>query len=125
MTSAVEVITSVQRRRRWPQAEKERLVAAAIEPGANACEIARQAGIHQSQLYRWRRELCGPRQAEPGFVALAVATEPEASSRQALASAGIIEVEFAAGARVRVSGTVDPAVVSAAIEALLRGMRRR
>ena len=71
MTSAVEVITSVQRRRRWPQAEKERIVAAAIEPGANACEVARQAGIHQSQLYRWRRELCGPRQAEPGFVAIA------------------------------------------------------
>jgi transposase len=125
MTSAVEVITSVQRRRRWPQAEKERIVAAAIEPGANACEVSRQAGIHQSQLYRWRRELCGPRQAEPGFVALTVATEPEASSRQALASAGIIEVEFAAGARVRVTGPVDPAVVSAAIEALLRGMRRR
>jgi transposase len=58
-------------------------------------------------------------------VALTVATEPEASSRQALASAGIIEVEFAAGARVRVTGTVDPAVVSAAIDALLRGMRRR
>jgi transposase len=119
MTSAVEVITSVQRRRRWPQAEKERLVAAAIEPGANACEVARQAGIHQSQLYRWRRELCGPRPTEPGFVALAVAAEARP------VTAGIIEVEFAAGARVRVTGPVDPAVVSAAIEALLRGMRRR
>ena len=29
----VEVITSVQRRRRWSRAEKERIVAAAIEPG--------------------------------------------------------------------------------------------
>jgi transposase-like protein len=28
----VEVITSVQRRRRWSRAEKERIVAAAIEP---------------------------------------------------------------------------------------------
>jgi len=37
MTKAhVEVITSVQRRRRWSQAEKERIVAAAIEPGAVA-----------------------------------------------------------------------------------------
>jgi transposase-like protein len=36
MTKAVEVITSVQRRRRWSRAEKERIVAAALEPGAVA-----------------------------------------------------------------------------------------
>jgi transposase len=40
----VEVITSVQRRRRWSAAEKERIVAAAIQPGAIASEIARAAG---------------------------------------------------------------------------------
>jgi transposase len=44
----VEVIPSVQRRRRWSRAEKERLVAAAIEPGAIASEVARAAGIHAS-----------------------------------------------------------------------------
>ena len=32
MTKAVEVITSVQRRRRWTRAEKERIVAAAMAP---------------------------------------------------------------------------------------------
>ena len=32
----VEVITSVQRRRSWSRAEKERIVAAAMEPGAVA-----------------------------------------------------------------------------------------
>jgi len=31
-TGRVEVITSVQRRRRWPRAEKERIVAASLEP---------------------------------------------------------------------------------------------
>ena len=34
MTKQIEVITSVQRRRRWSRSEKERIVAAAIEPGA-------------------------------------------------------------------------------------------
>jgi transposase len=48
----VEVITSVQRRRRWPRAEKERIVAASLETGAIASEVARAAGIHTSQLYR-------------------------------------------------------------------------
>ena len=31
----VEVITSVERRRRWSAAEKEQLVAASLEPGAS------------------------------------------------------------------------------------------
>jgi transposase len=54
----VEVITSVQRRRRWSIGEKERIVAAAVEPGAVASEVARAAGIHVSQLFRRRRQLC-------------------------------------------------------------------
>ncbi|WP_208247300.1 transposase (plasmid) [Rhizobium sp. T1470] len=44
----IEVITSVERRRRWSRAEKERLVAACLEPNASVSEIARSAGIHAS-----------------------------------------------------------------------------
>jgi len=54
----IEVITSVERRRRWSREDKERLVAACLEPGAVLFEIARTAGIHVSQLFRWRKELC-------------------------------------------------------------------
>ena len=43
-SSRVEVITSVQRRRRWTSAEKEQLVAASLEPGAVASQIARETG---------------------------------------------------------------------------------
>ena len=112
--TAVEVITSVQRRRRWSRAEKERLVAASLEPGAVASAIAREAGIHVSQLFGWRRQLCGPPSA--GFAAVRVA--PEAGGP------GVIEIEFAAGARIRVSGAVDPSVLTAAISALAGGKRR-
>ena len=41
----VEVITSVQGRRSRSRAEKERIVAAALELGAVASEVARGAGI--------------------------------------------------------------------------------
>jgi transposase len=58
MTKAVEVITSVEHRWRWSRAEKERLVGAALEPGAVAFEIAPVAGIHNSQLFRWRQQQC-------------------------------------------------------------------
>src|SRR5436305_14830860 len=68
----VEVITSVQRRRRWPISEKERIVAAALEPGAVACEVARAAGSHVSQLLRWRQQLCAPERTAPTFSPVAV-----------------------------------------------------
>ena len=76
----VEVITSVQRRRRWSRSEKERIVAAAMESGAVASEVARAAGIHTSQLFRWRQELCGRRRAAPGFSAVAVVPEAAATA---------------------------------------------
>src|SRR5207247_9032171 len=99
MTKAqVEVITSVQRRRRWSRAEKERIVAAALEPGAVASEVARAAGIHTSQLFRWRQELCLPA-SPPGFSPVAVLPEPGLGSPPPEA-AGVTEVEFAGGGRL-------------------------
>lgn len=56
--SRAEVITSVERRRRWSRDEKERVVAASLEPGATISEVARVAGLHVSQLFRWRKEPC-------------------------------------------------------------------
>jgi transposase len=115
MTSgAVEVITSVQRRRRWTAAEKERLVAASLEPGAVASAVAREAGIHVSQLFGWRRRLSGAPQGT--FAAVRIAAERVA--------AGMIEIEFASGARMRISGAVDPAMLSVTIAALASGKRR-
>src|SRR5690349_12319099 len=74
MTKAqVEVITSVQRRRRWSRAEKERIVAAALEPGAVASEVARAAGIHTSQLFRWRQQVCERTQTPVAFNPVAIA----------------------------------------------------
>ena len=119
----VEVITSVERRRRWSRAEKERIVAAALEPGAIASAVAREAGIHASQLYRWRQELCGPARATPGFAAVTIAPEPSVAASAAIAPHGLIEIELATGARIRISGAVDAATVSAAISALT-GKRR-
>jgi hypothetical protein len=43
----VEGITSVQRRRRWPTAEKIRLVEETMQPGMSASYVARRAGVPQ------------------------------------------------------------------------------
>ena len=126
MTKAqVEVITSVQRRRYWSRGEKERIVAAAIEPGAVASEVARAAGIHTSQLFRWRQQLCERAQIPAVFKPVVVKPEPEAASLPLPEKAGIIEVEFAGGGRMRISGSVEASTVSALMKALAKGKRRR
>ena len=78
----VEVITSVQRRRRWPRAEKERIVAAAMEPGAVASEVARAAGVYVSQLFRWRQQLCAAAPAAPVFSPVAIVAGAGSGSRR-------------------------------------------
>lgn len=121
----VEVITSVERRRRWSRAEKEQLVAASIEPGAVASEVARAAGVATSQLFRWRRQLCGPAAPSSSFSAVAVVPGPDAPGSVPPANGSTIEVEFATGGRLRISGPVDGSLVSALIKALTRAKRRR
>jgi transposase len=127
MTKAVEVITSVQRRRRWSRTEKERIVAAALEPGAIASEVARASGIHTSQLFRWRQQLCERAQV-PAFNQVAIAGEPVSACPAIPAvpePAGSIEIEFATGGRMRITGPVDARTVSALMKALAKRERRR
>jgi transposase len=51
----VEVITSVQRRRRWSAEEKARMVQETYAPGMTVSLVARQHGIAPNQLFSWRR----------------------------------------------------------------------
>jgi transposase len=137
MTKAqVEVITSVQRRRHWSRAEKERIVSAAMEPGAVASEVARAAGIHVSQLFRWRQQLCVRTQIPAVFNPVAVAPEaaatssassplPERTGSGSPEAPGVIEVEFASGGRMRISGAVAASTVLALMKVLAKGKRRR
>jgi transposase len=116
-----EVITSVQRRRRWSRAEKEQIVAAAMVEGANASEVAREAGIHTSQLFRWRQQLCerSPR-ATAAFQSVAIV--PEAPMP---ADDGVVEIEFAVGGRMRISGRVDASLVTSLANALAADRQTR
>jgi transposase len=115
----VEVITSVQRRRRWSASEKRQLVAASLEPGASVSALAREAGMHASQLYGWRRQLGARRSMS--FTPVQVTPDPGPAG---LVASGTIEIEFASGARMRIAGAVDPATLTAAVAALWCGQRR-
>jgi transposase len=93
----------------------ERIVAAAMEPGAVASAVAREAGIQASQLFRGRRQLRGA----PQFASLTLEVPTDAAPITALPmSPGVIEVEFTTGARLRICGPVDAPIVAAVMQAL-------
>lgn len=51
----LEVITSLQRRRRWAVEEKISWVRRSMEPGMTISIAAREAGVAPSQLFTWKR----------------------------------------------------------------------
>ena len=51
----VEVITSVQRRRRWSAEEKAAIVQETYASGMSVSLVARRHGIAPNQLFTWRR----------------------------------------------------------------------
>ena len=53
--SRVEVVTSVQRRRRWTPGQKLEIVKQTNEPGNSVSMVARQFGITAAQLFQWRK----------------------------------------------------------------------
>lgn len=108
----VEVITGVERRRRWSEAEKRAIVSAAFAPGAIVSAVARRAELCPGQIYRWRRDL--GQAAGNGFAAVIVSPgEPASPDRRAEA----IEVELA-GARLRIPSSIPPALAAAVLRAL-------
>jgi transposase len=118
----IEVITSVERRRRWSRAEKERWVAALDAPGAVAVDVARRAGVDPSLLYRWRRQAVS--REVVSFVPVAIAAEAAAHAAEPAPPAAIT-IEFSGGARLKVEGAPDAGTLTRVIGALSRAERRR
>ena len=134
----VHVLTGPERRRRWSEEQKRALVAAAFAPGAVVSDVARQADVCSSLIYRWRREIGPP----GGFAEVVVAPIvdgrggdggdelrcpsrhclPIEAARPAAADAPVpaIEIEFSGDSRVRIPASISPDLAAAVIAALLR-----
>ena len=131
----MEIITGVERRRRWRLDEKLRIVAEAEAPGACFVEIARRHDVSRGLLWHWRRQVRSgelrrvattsflPLQvmpdaalATPASVAEPASTRP---SRQATTDE-TIEITLPDGTRVRVGRAVG-AVALRRVLGVLRG----
>ena len=126
--STVTVLASPERRRRWTSAAKQRIVEESLTADTTVSEVARRHDIHPNLLHLWRRQArsgtvqpSGARAGEVEFASVAVVTD----RRTLAAPPGMVEIEFASGARLRITGLVDASTLSAAIAAVARGERGR
>jgi transposase len=112
--ASVEVLAGPERRRRWSIEQKQAIVAAAFGSGAVVRDVARQADVTPSLIYRWRRDL---RAAANGFAQVLVAPGGDGVAVPPVLA---IEIEFAGTARMRIPATVSPALAAAVVAALAR-----
>jgi transposase len=121
----VEVLTGPGRRRRWSAAEKARIVAETLVPGAGVSAVARRWQLCPQQVFAWRREAKAvaempPERADrgmPAFVPIVAPAVSAAPAGAAASAAAVIEIELA-GAVVRVGAGLDGAVLSAVLRAV-------
>src|SRR5579862_5265559 len=105
--TAVEIITSREKRRHWTRAEKMRWILALSEPEANASEVARRAGVSTSLLYRWRQQLAAAGNGAAFVPVMMSATAGERTSSEV--SRGTMTIAFGANVRVTIEGAPDEA----------------
>jgi transposase len=108
--SAVEIITSVERRRRWGREEKLRIVAETATPDRTVSQVARAHGIAPGQLFTWRRQLLAAALADGGgesaFVPVRIA-EASASMPCSTVALPSIEIRLASGTVISVGNDVE------------------
>lgn len=125
----LEVITGVGGRRRWSAAEKRRITAEAMVPGAVVSEIARRHGMSPQHLFTWRREArrVAGLPTTSMFVPAVVdarsalpAPEPRPRRSRRRSSSNGIELKID-GVAVRVGPDASPKAIAAVIRALKAG----
>jgi len=63
----VEVLGGLERRRRWSQDDKARIVEETLVPGAKVTDVARRNGVAASVVFTWRRQARTVEKVGPGF----------------------------------------------------------
>ena len=130
----VEVLEGLERRRRWSQDDKVRIVEETLAPGAKVTDVARRNGVAASVVFTWRRQARTAERVGPCFapvqIAAAVETgeenpkppfEDERRVRQSPAARnGLIEIDLGNRRRIRVDAQVDPEALARVLDVLER-----
>jgi transposase len=118
----ITVFSGPERRRRWSDEERLRILAEAFSPGACVAEVCRRHDVSSALIYTWRRKLREGHTepapvdlAEPGF-AEAMMVEDTRPGGSGTRPAMI--VDLARGKRISIFASATPAMVAAALKAL-------
>jgi transposase-like protein len=124
--------------RRWPLAEKRRIVELTLGAGASARAIAREHGVHPNSLCQWKAlyragKLDAPAQsasrvrasaANATFVPVSIAPavrRPAARLNAHAGGSGVVQLLLASGDTLRIeTGALDAALVCALVAELRR-----
>ena len=108
----IEVITGVDRRRRWTLEQKQAIVEESLSGHATPTVVARKHGIGTGQLYTWRHQLLGsPRSRGVSFARVELTAAPAQPG-------GLIEIALPDQTVVRINGAVDAGMLRHVLAAL-------
>ena len=116
---------SVERRRRWRDEDKLRILAEIEQPGTNVSEVARRHDVSRGLVWQWRRQLRQGRlavndAAQPRFIPLCVNGPRPEELAAAAPSDSRIEITLPDGTCLRVNPDVDAAALRRVLSALRR-----
>jgi len=115
----IAVFSGPERRRRFSDADRARILEEAFAPGACVSEAARRHDVSTGLLYTWRQKLRhalavpGFAQA-PGFVEAIVSDTPDVP---AMSGAAVV-IEMVGGGRVHICASTPMGLASAVLKAL-------
>ena len=133
-----ESLNGVERRRRWSEDEKARIIEESFTAGAKVSDVARKHGVSRGLIFAWRKEarvdgLAIP--AVPRLIPVQLSASPPLPSRvlpaplaptppppvrSAGRKAGMIEIDLGGGRRVRVDANVDADALGRVLDVLGR-----
>ncbi|MCW3477779.1 IS66-like element accessory protein TnpA [Limobrevibacterium gyesilva] len=124
----MEIITGVERRRRWRLEEKLRIVAEVEQPGASFADVARRHEVSRGLLWNWRGQV---RRGElvpepmPMFLPVQITADPSVAvpapvQAAAPCEAARVEITLPDGTCIRVGADVGLATLRRALTAVRR-----
>jgi len=130
---AAEIISTVERRRHWPDEEKLRILSEVLVPGVTVAAVADRNGVCRSLVYLWLRlartgRLRGISLAEPQaapFVPVRIESHSESARAESPPAApcarpagvsrrraSMVEVVLGNGRTLKVDENIDPATLA-------------
>ena len=117
----ITVFSGPERRRRWNDEQRVRILAEAFAPGASPTAVARRHDVSRGQLYTWRsKHAVDPAPAvderhAPGFAEAVVINGGDSPLP---GSSAAIVVDLPRGRRIAIFPSASPALAAAALKAL-------